>query len=434
MASWVAKAIERIAAQSKRAAIALTALATLSISVPVAAQSPHGCVGLENLRVRMSEGLDGMFFRIEPDLMMETRLSDGMIQEIARLSDALRSRGTTLVYLPVPTKGLVHADKIGPDAIRYGYDARLARALFSDTVVKLRSSEVVTVDSVAALVSLAAGETAFFGTDPRMTNAGLRQLARSVASELGQTHQGAHAFRTSAEDDHVLPSRDRFALQMACQAALPELVSTRYVTREVAIEGNSSKASVALVGSTITNGSDRNLRGFLSEALGHRIDHDVISDSSHTALTAFLTSDSYRSDPPDLLIWLVPIWENPARFGDQPMRELTAAAADRCSGTTQMAPFRDGRFRVAADGLSITANTSLRLETGGSPVTRAVFRFTSPEGEVRARSITRQETELATDRMYMPLTGLWPEGVAEISVETDAPEQTAPTIAVCRDS
>ena len=42
--------------------------------------------------------------------------------------------------------------------------------------------------------------------------------------------------------------------------------------------------------------------------------------------TTFLTSDAYQVAAPDVLIWELPIWEPLASGGDQPLREVLAAA------------------------------------------------------------------------------------------------------------
>ncbi|NND41354.1 MAG: hypothetical protein HKO04_04670 [Silicimonas sp.] len=431
MAAWVDKAIQSMMRHRKSSALAACAICAFTVADPATAQSPHACVGLQDMRVPMTEGLDGFFFRVEPDLMMDTRLSDGMIRDVAKLSRSLETRGTTLVYVPIPTKGIVHSDSIGPDAARYGFDARLARALFGDTIAKLRASEVVTVDALAPLIRNDADETVFYGADPRMSDTGLRLLAGSIAAELGPEHQGTTEFGTTAGRPSAIPSHDRFLLQMACQASLPPLTAPRYTTRALQHSGPGADRNVVVVGSHITSGPERNLSGFLSEALRRPVTRDVSAETAHGALTSYLTSETYRADQPEIIIWQVPIWENPARFGDQPMRELSAAAADRCSGATEMARFEDGSFRVDARGLSVTHDASLRLETESGDLMRAIFRFTAPDGAERARSITRHDTTLATNRMYLPLTGLWPEGVAEISVEIDPADQAAPTISVC---
>ena len=123
----------------KRPILALAATCLLSFATAAAAQSPHGCTGLEQAPVPSIEGLNGMFYRIDPDLVMDTRLPDSMIRDIQKLSLALDSRGTKLVYVPVATKGLALPRYLSHDADRFGYDVRLARALYADSIAQLLS-------------------------------------------------------------------------------------------------------------------------------------------------------------------------------------------------------------------------------------------------------------------------------------------------------
>lgn len=400
---------------------------------PAAAQSLHGCERLEQSPTPAVEGFDGMFFRIDPDLLMDTRLSDATIDKLGDLSRALASRGTTLIYVPVPTKGMVHFDKLGDQAVRYGYDARLARALYLDTVARLRAEGLATTDAVAALSAGSMEEPLFFGTDPRMTNEGLRLLARAAAREAGDDFRGTESFATAQGDEVVLDSLDRFFLQLSCQAELPEVRSTTFTTQPTGT-GLPDKESgdMIVVGSTITGGPDRNFNGFLEEALGRRVTQDVIAGNAHDAMASYLTSDSYTLEAPDLIVWLAPIWENPMHFGDRPFRELVAAAAGDCGPGLPVSQEADRAYRIEMPGAVQVENASLRLDMGDATLTRAVFRFVSPEGTERHRSVIRQDPETVSSRAYMPLSGLWPEGVASVVIELDGPSEATPQVSVCR--
>ena len=146
---------------------------------------------------------------------MDTRLPDSMIRDIQKLSVALDSRGTKLVYVPVASKGLALPRYLGHDADRFGYDVRLARALYADSIAQLRSVGVTTVDTVQALSSPDQHDPTFFKADPRLSDTGLRRIAQATADELGQSFHGETDYRTTPQEEVTLDSIDRFLLQLS---------------------------------------------------------------------------------------------------------------------------------------------------------------------------------------------------------------------------
>ena len=413
----------------KRALFSVTgALLAACLSAPGNAQSSYGCEDLDRSAVPAIEGNAGTFFRIDPDLLMDTRLPAPMIESVAAISRNLASHGTRLIYVPVPTKALVQAEDLGSEAVRLGYDVRLARALYADSIVHLRSEGITTVDAVQALASAPSNQPAFFRTDPRMTNEGLRNLAHAIADEAGEGLVGDVAYTTTIGEVIDLVSPDRFRLQLSCQAELPGVSMRSFTTTTQAT--TREHTPVALVGSTISGGDERDLPGFLAAALRRPVTHVTFAESAHAAMLGYLTSEEFGQQRPEVIVWLVPIWQNPALYGDQPFREIAAAAADRCTDPRRVPKSDSGQYKIDLDRHS--ASDNLRLEIGGVPIANATFRFISPTGQTRTRRVVRQDPGAMASAIFMPLSGLWPEGAASVTVEVDAAPANAPTISVCR--
>ena len=410
-------------------ALAIVGSVFLSGASLALAQSPHACEGLHQSPVPAVEGLNGTFFRIDPDLLMEARMPDVMINDIARLSEVLATRGTTLVFVPVPTKALAMPDQLGADASKLGYDPRLARALYADTITALRSKGIMTVDAVQALAGAGSEQPAFFQTDPRLTNEGLRRLARATSDELGPDYLGSSEFSLVEETELILEARQRFGMQLSCQGTLAEV---RALTVRLTQNGGTpTDRTIAVVGSDLVGGPEREFGSFLARYLRRRVDHDVRSDDAYAALAAYLTSDAFRLEPPGLLIWHVPIWQNPAAFGDQPFRELIAAASDACQPLSGLTQSEDGTLSVDLSGIDQNGGRSLRFDGGEAPVTEATFRFTSATGTERTRRVIRRDADIATPQVFMPLTGLWPEGANQVAVVARSQGTMTPRISVC---
>lgn len=393
------------------------------------ADSPLGCSGLEYTAVPSVEGTDGMFYRILPDLQMDVRLSDSTIEALSALSKTLESRGTTLLFVPVPTKGLAHPEFLGTTALDYGFDVRIARALYADNVTALRAKGVRTVDVLAAIKTMSWTEPTFFQTDPRMTNTGLRLLAQAVSNEAGLDLRGKATFSTIITGSLKPESHDRFLLQLACEASLPELETPEFTT--VLGSAASEDGGMVVIGSKITGGDGRNFAGFLADSLGRPVTAEMVGQSAYDAMAAYLNSKAFQADAPELIVWKVPVWENPAVNGDQPMRELKAAANNRCAAPTQLATSGEHRLAVDLSSVPVSPDLSLRFDTGEAPVSEVTFRFRSKNGETRTRHVLRRDEELTTHQVFLPLSGLWEDGVASVHIETELPESAQPSIAIC---
>ena len=135
----------------------LTAAAlALGLGGPALAQdqppSAYGCSYLgDDPLMPIFEGTDGVFYRIYSDLRMYHPFSDTTVELLGQLSDVLRENGTTLVFLPVPTKSQVMQEYMTDRAELYGFDHGIATAVYADIVDRLNTRGVITIDGQEAL-------------------------------------------------------------------------------------------------------------------------------------------------------------------------------------------------------------------------------------------------------------------------------------------
>ena len=408
-----------------RAALCLMALC----AAPAAAQSVHGCTDLgAQGRWASVEGAGGVFFRIDPDLMMTHPFSDDTVTALADLSRALAAQGTRLIYVPLPTKALAMPEGLPPEARDLGYDATLAATLYDDMLARLAAAGVTAVNARAALRSGAGAAPSFFGPDPRLTAAGARRAAEAIAGSLatlpGMSDLPRARFETRSASATRLPSDMRVALQRHCLIPLPEVETETFVTTRLeggataggnALLGTgSTEARVALVGTEYGGDPALNLAGFLSTATGLEVQgYAVTGGGAFAAISSYLTSRAFAESRPAVLVWANPVFESLADHGDQPMRELIAAAGDTCRVALPAGPGAVPGVLVAdLAGLDPGLPTVLLVDTGGAAATSLTLAVQEPGGPALSRSVHRHKAQAPTGRFYVPLDGLWPEGGA----------------------
>lgn len=421
---------------------------------PGLAQSVYGCSALETADSRPSvEGEGGVFYRVTPDLRMFATLSDESIADLARLSATLASLGTTLIYVPLPTRSLAMPDQLPQIARDFGFDPNLAGSVYQETLERLQQAGVQTADLRRALRAPGSEEPSFFRTDHRLTSSGARRAARAIGDALALTPDFTALpkgrFESQSAGPVVLPSAMRSALQRHCMIALPQVETESFATTRRQAGGvlsdttlfgagagsGAASARVALLGTEQSGEPAANLAGFLSEFSGLDVlQYAVEGGGSYGAISAYMTSRAFQEARPSYLVWVNPIENNLAQFGDQPMRELIAAAGDTCRVPLQVLAGGQGTA-VTADlsALDPTQSYTLLLEADGADATSARFDFLSAAGLVRSKSVFRSPDQVRTGRFYMPMSGLWPEGAQLVEIVLDAPLGTTARVTACFD-
>ncbi|MCR9125470.1 MAG: hypothetical protein NXH82_05035 [Rhodobacteraceae bacterium] len=414
------------------------------------AQSAYGCTDLSG-RHHLSavEGANGMFYRVEPDLRNFHAFSDETVADMAELSRTLAALGTTLVYVPVPTKALVTPGNVTSEAVDFGFDVDIASTIYDDIITRLSAAGVVAVNARKAMVR--EGEATMFRADHRWTARGAQLTAEAVGEALRGTPLYAQArraaFVSSPTQVVQMPSEMREVLQKRCMIELPRVETMGYATSKVqgvaATSGTSvfnspavsitSASQLAVLGSEYTGTEASNFAGFLSEATGLDVLQYAVPDAGpFAAISSYMTSEVFQSQRPAVLVWENPVHLNLASFGDQPMRELIAAAGNTCRVPLNlMITTEQNLLRADLSRLDPTLDYTLFVDTGGAPSGKAVFEFRSPSNLTRTRTIQRHENQVHTGRFYMPLTGLWREGAQVVDIKLDVPFGSQPRVSAC---
>ncbi|WP_425100799.1 alginate O-acetyltransferase AlgX-related protein [Tropicibacter sp. S64] len=408
-----------------KAGAALSLLALLCVAAPGHAQSSaYGCEGLvDSDALPAVEGDGGMFYRVDPDLMMVQGLTDGNVMQIAALSEALASQGVTLVYLPIPSKALGQPWQLPPMARYLGFDIDVATTVHDLGLQALERAGVAVVDARAALASASLVEPAYFGPDPRLTPHGARALAQAIAAQVTTrlSLPGA-AFPVIAGEAVQIDSAMRLDLQESCGSTLPHPIALRIMSADDKAPGallDGDTARIALVGTEMTGEPVTNLPALLQEASGLSVAvYSAPGGGPFAALSSYLTSDAYRVFKPDVLVWEHPVWENLAQTGDQPIREVIAAASGACTVSVPMMA-SGNRAPLEADLTRLPETPDMLLiDADGIPGAVHVA-FMDERGLRRVRHVYRNEDAHLTGRFYVPLSGLAESGATSIEITFD---------------
>ena len=151
------------------------------------------------------------------------------------------------------------------------------------------------------------------------------------------------------------------------------------------------------------------------------------------AFSAYVTSDAFQKNRPNVIVWENPIYNNLAQFGDQPMRELIAAASGSCQTPLPVLGALDGTGATAdLGGLDPSRDYTLFVDAGGAAAKVAQFVFLSAEGFTRTKTVVRAHPDARTGRFYVPMTGLWPGGARSVDIRLDTAMSGTPRVTACQ--
>jgi len=311
------------------------------------------------------EGEDGWLFRSELDLITDFSFSEAAFQELRRLGEALRQRGTELVIVYQPPRGLTDGDKLRPEQ-QQRYDRERALRNYTALLQDLRERSGVSVAPLERLVSAGKDYEYFFRRDHHWTPAGAEHTARLVA----ETVRALPAFAGVPRKQYVtrrgpLLAKPGTLQKMAaqiCQADYSLQYLPGHVTEQAGGGGlldDDGVPQIALVGTSNSDASGGyNFAGFLRQHLGADLLEQALTGGSFEgALLRYLPSAEFQNHPPKVLIWEMPyqVFPSDDRKLRKVMREALALVGNGCRSkgavlARRALPLRAGQNEVLFNG------------------------------------------------------------------------------------
>ncbi|TFL16189.1 alginate O-acetyltransferase AlgX-related protein [Jannaschia formosa] len=433
-----------------RSTLVATALTAASV-LPSAAQetSAYGCAQLHvDAPVAVIEGADGVFFRRDIDMRTHHVMTEQTVDLMGRLSRTLAARGTTLVYIPVPSKSLAMPDALPPIAASYGFDPDLAELVYDDIVARLRAEGVATVDALTPMLDVRTAEPVFIPADFHWSSAGARIVAEAVARTIaelpGYNDLTKTPHRTRSLGPRPVYSEIRRQIQARCTETVPEARTEIFETEAMEPVGggmsifaaDTGGPGIALVGTSMSRLPEFNFDGFLAQASELDVaNYALTGGNQFGSIISYMTSEDFAQRPPKFLVWENPVYNNLGEFGELPLRELIAAAADACT------PLDVEQNAQASTGATLQAELPpgalgpedyVRAYSGSGVRSRAIqMSFTTRSDITITANIERAQRLEPSPRFYQYMRPYWDPEIDTITVTFDRTVRPDAGIAIC---
>jgi alginate biosynthesis protein AlgX len=254
------------------------------------------------------QGTGDWLFRTETDLSTTFPVNETVHAGLTRMVGALNARGTQVLLLDLPQRGLLTADKLLP-ADRARYDHASALANYRHTLQRFREAGFVVPD-YGLLAERPDAAEYFFHRDGHWTPEGARRTAELIADTVKSLplYSGLprKEFTTRAVGMQRHPGVLAIVASQICGGNYPAEVVSGYSTSppEADLFGDDPIPQVAVAGTSFSANPAYHFLGFLQQALQTDVLNTSMAGGNFDgAMTQYLPSELFQSNPPKLLIW-----------------------------------------------------------------------------------------------------------------------------------
>jgi len=288
--------------------------------------------------IQLVEGADGWLYRSTLDLDEEFELSEDTLVELKRFRKALEARGTKLLMVYNPTRGLINSGSVIANSTK-NYDFDAAAESYNRALQQIRNTGII-VPELSTLISNEGNPSFYFRRDAHWTPNGAMLTAQVVADKVKTLD-----FFSAIPNEKFITKRSGMlnirgthqkAAYLICGLEYPYQYVDEFNTEpveenEASLFGESDLPSIVVAGTSFSNGvTNYNFVGYLKEFLSVDVLNVAQSGGGKIgSLLQYLASDDFQENPPKLLIWEIPAYTSlDSTFG---YRELIPLVNNGCA-------------------------------------------------------------------------------------------------------
>lgn len=258
------------------------------------------------------DGKDGWLFRTRNDLRTDIGTTPEGYAQLKRFRDALKARGTELLIVFQPTKGLVVRNKLTPEWYAK-FDYQTARANYIKTIENFRKVGIWAADYSPLFDEQGQETDFFFKDDHHWTPRGAKDAARLTAEVLKQIPAYADMPKKEFVTKRVgilgSPGSSGEAAGDICGNSYDTEYVDRFATEPAdesdgdSLFGDTASPEVILVG-TSNSGVAYNFAGYLEQYSGVSVMNMAVTGGGYeSAMLQLLASEEFQKKPPKVIVW-----------------------------------------------------------------------------------------------------------------------------------
>ncbi len=268
-------------------------------------------------------GEDGWVYRSNADFLENFGDQDTDYSALKRFADYLASKGSRLMLLYLPTRGLMHPDPI-PDGY-YNYNNALDS--YRKKLQKLRELGILVPDFIS-LLKQHQNRDYFFKRDIHWTPNGARETAKLAAESIREmglvAPHSSYQFVTRADKGYTIAASMAQGIKNLCGDQFIHEYVRSYTTEadygaeDSGLFADEPDVETVLIGTSFSAVEKLNFVGFLQQELGAPIQSYALpAGGDDGSWLNYAASGDFPDNPPKLIIWEVPgyyLLDDPSMF------------------------------------------------------------------------------------------------------------------------
>lgn len=406
----------------------------------------------------MTQGQDGWFFRVAADLKDDFDLMPETSKYLTRLHDELAERGTQLIFLSVPPRGIAASDYLDTaQPVQGSYDEKDVEKVYRQMLDKLRATGIIVPDLIDSARSMQQGKTPFFfSRDHHWTPFGAKTSAAAIAAALKDNAKYKELKRATYETKQT--GTNEWAVTMAheiqrlCTSDIPAEPYPQFATRlvstgaggtgEDALFGDTSSGDPAvLIGSSFSALPNFNFDGFISEATGLDVANYAISGGElFNALVSLSSSPDFQKLHPPFLIWEAPGIYDLNQNSTQFFRQILPAIHGDCTGenilatgTLEVKEGKGGLLMNVDESKKVTGQKYyVALESSNRGLAKFTLQLDYADGDGEWFLVDRSDHSNNTGHFYVELDDEIGSVLKQVSIDKLSNVNTTLKATLCR--
>lgn len=260
------------------------------------------------------DGSDDWLFRTASDFRQNFGPDRQHLAQLKQLVHLLKAQEVALALFYIPTRGLLHPDKI-VDAAGVGFDWELAKNNYLAALTGFAQAGIIVPD----MQTLLAGAPAdfYFRRDHHWSPEGARASAKILSDRIKAhpVYDSLPKVAFISRKSGMLRRNGQFqvAAKLLCGFDYPSQFVEAYTTERAdssadSLFGDETDPDVVLLGTSNSKSrQDFNFAGFLTEYLAVDIFNEAVEGGGFDgSILQYLQSSLFHEDKPKLIIWELP--------------------------------------------------------------------------------------------------------------------------------
>lgn len=280
---------------------------------------------------KMIKGKDGWIFRTKTDFNTSFKVNSALKKRFVRLNKAFQDHDIDLVIALLPTRGMMHHNKLSNSDFNH-HEAIDSYNALADVLNDIGIS-------VASIEDFSGDTKFYYARDHHWQPEGAKIMAKKVAEKVKTLSSfnsiEKKTYKTESKENVLQDGTFEKFVNETCKTDIKSESVPKYKTYledqgEDALFGEESNADILLIGTSNSaqNASKANFDGFLREYIGADVENLSVSGGGvDTSMLDWLSSNHYQGHKPKIVIWEIPIYQNfkggpfyrqaiPAVYGD----------------------------------------------------------------------------------------------------------------------